>query len=404
MKITFEDVQAAYSRIGSSVVRTALDHSGNLSEMLGQDVYLKYENHQFTGSFKERGALNRLLLFQQEGRLGNGVIAVSAGNHAQAVAYHASRLGIHATIVMPRFTPNTKVERTRGFGAEVVLTGINFAEAVADAERIGVERGLVQLHPYDDPAVIAGQGTLAMEMLEQEPDLGTIVTAVGGGGLLSGIAIAAKKLKPGIRVIGAQADAYAGAADLFRNEAPRAPKTPVTIAEGIAVKHPGHITGPILQELVDNIVVVSESAIEAAVYTLMSRQKTVAEGAGAVPLAALSTYPELAKGKIALVLSGGNIDMMSMTSVVQRGLVRTKRLVRIRVMIPDVPGALSEISRRLGELDSNIVEIDHRRIFGGSYLGSLNIEFVLSLCGEEQADLVLQGLRDSGYDATLQEV
>ncbi|MCE2437684.1 MAG: pyridoxal-phosphate dependent enzyme, partial [Pseudomonadales bacterium] len=186
MKIAFEDVQAAYSRIGSSVVRTALDHSGNLSEMLGQDVYLKYENHQFTGSFKERGALNRLLLFQQEGRLGNGVIAVSAGNHAQAVAYHASRLGIHATIVMPRFTPNTKVERTRGFGAEVVLTGINFAEAVADAERIGVERGLVQLHPYDDPAVIAGQGTLAMEMLEQEPDLGTIVTAVGGGGLLSG--------------------------------------------------------------------------------------------------------------------------------------------------------------------------------------------------------------------------
>ena len=404
MNVSFEEVLAARQRIQTGVVRTPLSYSGSLSQMLDSEIFLKFENHQFTGSFKERGALNRLKLDEEDGSAASGVIAVSAGNHAQAVAYHASRLGIHATIVMPRFTPNTKVERTRGFGAEVVLAGVNFSEAMADADRIGKQRGLVQLHPYDDPAVIAGQGTLAVEMLEQEPDLDTIVASVGGGGLLSGIAVAAKKIKPGIRVIGAQADAFAGAAGLFGNESPRSPKATVTIAEGIAVKQPGKITAPILQELADDIVVVSESAIEAAVYTLMSRQKTVTEGAGAVPVAAVTTYPELAHGKTALVLSGGNIDMMIMTSVVQRGLVRTKRLVRIRVMIPDVPGALGELAKHLGELDSNIVSIDHLHTYSGSYLGALNIEIVLSLCGEEQSELVLQSLKDAGYDASLREV
>lgn len=403
MKVSLEDVLAARKRIENGVVCTPFAYSGNLSQLLDKEIYLKFENHQFTGSFKERGALSRLRLLLEEGEAASGVIAVSAGNHAQAVAYHASRLGIHATIVMPRFTPNTKVERTRGFGAEVVLSGANFSEAVTDAEQIGQVRGLVQLHPYDDPAVIAGQGTVAVEMLEQEPDLDTIVAAVGGGGLLSGIAIAAKRIKPGIRVVGVQAAAFAGAANLFGNKISHPPKATVTIAEGIAVKQPGKITVPILQEFVDDIVVVSESAIEAAVYTLMSRQKTVTEGAGAAPVAAVTAYPELAQGKTALVLSGGNIDMMIMTSVVQRGLVRTKRLVRMRVMIPDVPGALGELAKHLGELDSNIVDIDHLHTYSGSYLGALNIELVLSLCGEGQSELVLQSLRDAGYDASLRE-
>ena len=397
MAVTLAAIKRARGRIRDNIAQTPLSRSTVLSERLGTALHLKFENQQFTASFKERGALNRLLLLPAEERR-HGVIAMSAGNHAQALSYHGTRLGVPVTIVMPRHTPNAKVRQTRVFGAEVLLHGSRFAETLGFTERLAAERDLHLVHPFDDEAVIAGQGTLGLEMLEQVPDLDTIVVPVGGGGLIAGIATAAKALRPEIDIVGVQAQRFSAAADLFHGRPP-VPSRPGTVAEGIAVEAPGSKTMPIIRELVDDLVTVAERDIERAVFTLLEVEKTVTEGAGAAALAAVQQTPSLARGKTALVVTGGNIDMMILSSVLQRGLVRSKRLVRMAVEIPDVPGALAELTRMLGELDSNIVDIVHQRAFGASSARATLVELVLEMRGEEQVDEVLTSLAKAGYDA-----
>ena len=397
--VTLDDIRAARTRLGDSVARTRLAKTETLSAQLGAEVYLKFENQQFTASFKERGALNRLLLLSDAERA-RGVTAMSAGNHAQALAYHGSRLGIPVSIVMPRHTPNAKVAQTRVFGAEVFLHGNQFAETLEFTRQLATDGGYTLVHPFDDEAVIAGQGTLGIEMLEQVADLDTMVVPVGGGGLIAGTALAAKALRPEINIVGVQADRFSAAADIFNGGEPK-PARPGTVAEGIAVEAPGVKTLAIIREYVDRMVTVTEDDIERAVFTLLEIEKTVTEGAGAASLAAVTVDPTLAVGKTAIVLSGGNIDMMILSSVLQRGLVRTKRLVRLGVETSDVPGSLAEVTRILGDLDSNIVDVVHQRAFGTSSVRATLIEFVLQMRGEEQVDEVVRTLRESGYDAQL---
>ena len=396
MTVTFDDIQAARARLEGAIARTPLTRSETLSSALGADLHLKFENLQFTASFKERGALNKLLLLD-EGELRQGVIAMSAGNHAQALAYHGARLGIQVSIVMPRHTPNAKVEQTRVFGAEVFLHGDRFAETLEFTHRMARELGRILVHPFEDEAVIAGQGTLGIELLEQAPGLDTLIVPVGGGGLLAGTAIAARALRPGITIIGVQAERFSAAVAAFEGRDPE-PARPGTVAEGIAVDTPGETTIAIIRQTVDRMVSVSESDIEHAIFQLLEIEKTVTEGAGAAALAAVIAQPELAAGKTVAVLTGGNIDMMMLSSVVQRGLVRRRRLVRVAVEIPDQPGALGELTRRLGELDSNIVDIVHQRAFGVSTVRTTVVELVLQMRGEEQVDAVVGSLREAGYD------
>ena len=397
MMVTLDDIRAARVRLGDAVVRTPLAKSETLSAQLGADIHLKFENQQFTASFKERGALNRLLLLPATARE-RGVVAMSAGNHAQALAYHGRRLGVPVTIVMPRSTPNAKVRQTRVFEADVLLHGNGLAETFEFTQRLAEDRDLVLIHPFDDEAVIAGQGTLGLEVLEQAPDLDTLVIPVGGGGLIAGTALAAKALRPSLTVVGVQADRFGAAAALFNGIEPGAAR-PGTVAEGIAVENPGRLTMPIIRETVDRLVTVSDEAIEDAVFTLLEVEKTVTEGAGAAGLAAVREEPTLARGKTALVLTGGNIDMMILSSVLQRGLVRTRRLVRMAVEVPDLPGSLAGITRILSERDSNIVDIVHQRAFGVSTVRTTLVELVLQMRGEEQVDEVLSSLRAAGYDA-----
>ena len=397
MTVTLDDIRAARERLGDALVRTPFAKSETLSAQLGADIHLKFENQQFTASFKERGALNRLLLLPDATR-GRGVVALSAGNHAQALAYHGRRLGVPVTIVMPRSTPNAKVRQTRVFEADVFLHGNTLAETLEFTQRLAAERDLVLIHPFDDEAVIAGQGTLGLEMLEQAPDLDTLVVPVGGGGLVAGTALAAKALRPTLTVVGVQADRFGAAAALFNGTEPE-PSRPGTVAEGIAVERPGQLTMPIIRDTVDRLVTVSDEAIEDAVFTLLEIEKTVTEGAGAAGLAAVRAEPSLARGKTALVLTGGNIDMMILSSVLQRGLVRTRRLVRMAVEVPDLPGSLAGITRILSERDSNIVDIVHQRAFGVSTVRTTLVELILQMRGEEQVDEVLSSLRAAGYDA-----
>ena len=397
MTVTLEHIRAARERLGDAVVRTPLTKSKTLSALLAADIHLKFENQQFTASFKERGALNRLLLLP-DAACKRGVVAMSAGNHAQALAYHGRRLGVPVTIVMPRSTPNAKVRQTRVFGADVLLHGNGLAETFEFTRRLAADSDLVLIHPFDDEAVIAGQGTLGLEVLEQAPDLDTLVIPVGGGGLIAGTALAAKALRPTLNVVGVQADRFGAAAALFNGTEPE-PSRPGTVAEGIAVENPGRLTMPIIRDTVDRLVTVSDEAIEHAVFSLLEIEKTVTEGAGAAALAAVRTQPSLARGKTALVLTGGNIDMMILSSVLQRGLARTQRLVRMAVEVPDLPGSLAGITRILSERDSNIVDIVHQRAFGVSTVRATLIEFVLQMRGEEQVDEVLSSLRAAGYDA-----
>jgi len=397
--VTLDTIREARARLGDNIARTPLAKSKTISAQLGVEIYLKFENQQFTASFKERGALNRLLLLSDAERK-CGVTAMSAGNHAQALAYHGSRLGIPVSIVMPRHTPNAKVEQTRVFGADVHLQGNQFAETLDYTRRLAAQNGYTLVHPFDDEDVIAGQGTLGMEMLEQSPDLDTIVVPVGGGGLIAGVAVAAKALKPGIRIVGVQAERFSATADIFNGREP-APSKPGTVAEGIAVETPGVKTLAIIREAVDQVVTVPEHAIERAVFTLLEIEKTVTEGAGAASLAAVVADPSIAVGKTGLILTGGNIDMMILSSVLQRGLVRSKRLVRLAVETSDVPGSLAQLTRILGDLDSNIVDVVHQRAFGSSSVRATLIEFVLQMRGEEQADAVISSLREAGYEARL---
>lgn len=399
MSVDLAAIQAARERIGTAIPWTPLAKSFTLSAMLGADLYLKFENRQFTASFKERGALNRLLLLSAEERQ-RGVAAMSAGNHAQALAYHGSRLGIPVVIVMPRYTPNAKVAKTRVFGAEVLLHGSGFAETLGYTQELARERNLVLVHPFDDEAVIAGQGTLGLEMLEQLPEVDTVVAPVGGGGLLAGIAVALRAMRPSVRLVGVQAERFRAAVDLFGGQEASS-SARGTVAEGIAVETPGALTMPIIRANVDRLVSVSEEAIENAVFSLLEVEKTVTEGAGAAALASLFAEPALAQGKTAVVVSGGNIDMMLLSSVLQRGLVRSKRLVRLAVEVPDVPGSMAALTRRLSDLDSNIVDIVHQRSFDASSAKATVIQFVLQMRGEEQVEAVVASLRQAGYEVRI---
>jgi threonine dehydratase len=358
---TIDDIRAAAKRIEGAIVRTPMLMSRTLSEMIGAEVWLKFENLQFTSAYKERGALNKLLQLTDEER-SRGVITASAGNHAQAVAYHARRLGIPATIVMPAPTPTVKVSQTQGHGARVILEGDMFDDAYARARELELEEGLVFVHPFDDPMVIAGQGTLVLEMLEVAPDLDTFCIPIGGGGLMSGIAIAARALKPDITLYGAEAELYPSMKCAIEGCA--LPIGGDTLAEGIAVKRPGDLTSAILKDLVDEILLVAERDLEHAVALLVTVEKSVVEGAGAAGLAAMLAQPERFAGrKVATVLCGGNIDTHLLANVLVRELVRTGRIARLRVAAQDQPGALAAITAKFHEAGVNIIEIRHSRIF-----------------------------------------
>lgn len=399
MSVTLDDIRQAAVRLEGNVERTPCLHSATLSRLTGCEVYIKFENHQFTASFKERGALNHLLSLTPEERT-RGVIAMSAGNHAQAVAYHAARLGIHATIVMPRHTPNLKVRNTRDFGAEVHLEGNGVDEAGAYAQRLAEERDLVFVHPYDDERVIAGQGTIAPEMLEAAPDLDCLVIPIGGGGLIGGNAVAAKALKPDIEVIGVQTQRFPAMQQALAGEEIHCGLA--TLAEGIAVKQPGRLPREIVRELVSDIVLVDEPEIERAILMLLEIEKSVAEGPGAAGLAALLSDPARYRGrKVGLVLCGGNIDMLALSSVIQRGLVRSGRIVRVRVGIPDVPGSLAELTRLLAEQRANVIQIAHQRTFTDLSLRATEVEATLETLGSEHTREVIAALRAEGYDPVL---
>ena len=391
------DIQQAAARIEGQIVRTPCPQSRTLSAATGADVYLKFENLQFTASFKERGALNRLLQLPAS-QAARGVAAMSAGNHAQALAYHGARLDIPVTIVMPVSTPNAKVEATRVHGAEVLLHGDQFDATRCFTEDLARERGLTLVHPFDDPAVIAGQGTVALELLSQVENLDAVIVPVGGGGLLSGMATAGKALAPDVRWVGVQAERYSG---VVRALGRCAPDTTAgsTVAEGIAVKAPGANTLPLLAAHVDEMLTVSEQAIEQAVFTLLEVEKTVTEGAGAAGFAALQSHREQFAGqRVAVVLSGGNIDMMILSSILQRGLVRSERLVRLLVEIPDLPGALGDLTRVIGAAGANIVELAHQRAFAGSTVRTTVIDVALQLRGSAQLDQLLGDLYAQGYE------
>ncbi|WP_085317289.1 threonine ammonia-lyase [Derxia lacustris] len=368
-------VRAAAALLDGQIVRTPCLHSRTLSRIVGAEVWLKFENLQFTGAFKERGALVKLASLTGEERA-RGVIAASAGNHAQGVAYHAQRLGIPATIVMPVYAPQVKVDGTREFGAEVVLAGENFDAARDTANAIAAERGLVFVHPYDDAAVIAGQGTIALEMLDAVPALDTLVVPIGGGGLIGGMAGVARALNPAIEVFGVQAARFPSMWALRHGQS--ATYGDASIADGIAVKSPGVITRELVARHVRDVLLVDEGDIEQAIVMLLEIEKTVVEGAGAVGLACLLRHRERFAGRrVGLVLCGGNIDPRLLADLIERGLARSGRLARIVVAVRDVPGGLATVARRVAELGANIEQIEHRRIFSALPAQTAEVELVL---------------------------
>ncbi|MCZ7563076.1 MAG: threonine ammonia-lyase [Burkholderiales bacterium] len=395
--VTLDHVRRAAETIRGQVHDTPCDESRTLSEICGARIFLKFENLQFTASFKERGALAKLLSLDAAGRA-RGVIAVSAGNHAQGVAYHAKRLGIPAVIVMPRFTPAVKVERTAFHGPEVVLHGADFDAAREHGLALAAERGLTLVHPYDDPLVIAGQGTVGLEMLARVPDLEVLVVPVGGGGLVSGIAVAAHGLQPSIEVVGAQAQRYPTMYNALKGTA--LPCGPSTIADGIAVKAPGILTRAIAREHVADVLLADEAGLEEAVLLLLEVEKTVVEGAGAAALAVLLCNRERFAGRtVGLVLSGGNIDPLVLTEIIERGLVRTHRLARIRIGVRDVPGSLAAVTAIIAEANANIIEVHHQRAFTRLPAQNADIELVLQTRGPRHLRDVLAALDAGGYPA-----
>jgi len=399
--IQLKDIEQARLALKGQIVETPFTHSRTLSEILGAEIWLKFENLQFTASFKERGAFNRMRTLTDEQRK-NGVITMSAGNHAQGVAYHAQRMGIPAVIVMPKFTPTVKVANTRRFGAEVVLHGETFDDARALALELAQTRQLTLIHPYDDDAVIAGQGTIGLEMLELKSDLDVLVVPIGGGGLISGIATAAKALRPDIEIIGVQTEAFPYmAAAVHRQTIKGATRT---IAEGIAVKTPGVKTLEIIRQKVDDIVLVSERDIEYAIVMLLEIEKTVVEGAGAAGLAALlhaqsMDDPRFEGKKIGVVLCGGNIDPLVLGGLIERGMVRAGRLTRIRISIHDLPGALSQITQLVADTGANITEVNHQRAFTSLPAQDVEVDLVMQTRGHEHVDEILTKLRAEGFRA-----
>ncbi|NMM81790.1 threonine ammonia-lyase [Acidovorax sp. SRB_14] len=397
--LSLQDIRDAAVRVQGHVLNTPCVESQTLSQIVGAQIFLKFENLQFTASFKERGACNKLTLLTPDERA-HGVVAMSAGNHAQGVAYHAQRLGLRAVIVMPRFTPGVKVERTRGFGAEVVLHGDTLDEARAHAYALAQAQGLIFVHPYDDEAVAAGQGTLALEMLAAVPDLDTLVIAVGGGGLIAGVATAAKALQPGIEIVGVQTTRFPAMVNAVKGT--HHPQGTSTIAEGIAVGTPGVITQEVVKRLVDDLVLVDEGDIEQAVLMLLEIEKTLVEGAGAAGLAALLRYPERFAGrKVGLVLCGGNIDPLLLAAIIERGMVRSGRLARIKVSARDTPGALARITATVADAGANIEEVHHQRAFTLLSAQNVEIELVLQMRGHAHVAEVLEQLRSAGMEAAL---
>ena len=399
MSVTAESIRAAAALIADQVIDTPCLHSRTLSELTGAEVYLKFENLQFTASFKERGALVKLLSLAPNERAA-GVLAVSAGNHAQGVAYHARRLGIRAVIVMPRHTPHVKVEHTRAFGAEVILAGDNFDEAKAHGIEIAQRRGLSLIHPYDDEQVISGQGTVALEMLAHEPQLEVLVVPVGGGGLIAGMAVATKAAKPGIELYGVESENFPSMYCALRGET--ATFAANTIAEGIAVREPGALTLPIVRELVSGMLLVGEGEIEHAIVLLLEIEKTVAEGAGAAGLAALFAHPAHFRGKrVGIVLSGGNIDPLKLSVIIERGMVRAGRLTRLTIELRDLPGALATVTACLAEANANIEEVHHQRAFTNLPLQTAEVDFVLQTRGREHVEDIIRALGAAGFAARI---
>ena len=399
MTVTLDDIRAAAAVIDGAVIKTPTAHSRTLSEITGAEVWLKFENLQYTGSFKDRGALVKLASLNDTEKAA-GVIAMSAGNHAQAVAYHSQRLGIAATIVMPQGTPQVKAQNTQRFGARVVFEGETIDEAAVRARAMAEEEGLVFVHPYDDEKVIAGQGTVALEILEAVPDLDDLVIPIGGGGLISGNAIAAKGLKPDIEITGVEAALYPSMYQAI-NQLP-AKAGGRTIAEGIAVKTVGQATRPIVEALVKDVLVVSEEDLEIAVQLLLTIEKTVAEGAGAATLAALLAHRDQFAGrKVGLIVSGGNIDMRLLSSVIMRGLVREGRIVRLRVEITDSPGTLARIAKIIGDADANIIEVYHQRAFSGLPVKNADLDVVLETRDADHVRDIMATLTAVGFHCTL---
>ena len=392
---TIDDIRAAAERIKGAVIRTPMLVSRTLSEVVGAEVWLKFENLQFTAAYKERGALNKLLQLSREERK-RGVIAASAGNHAQAVAYHAKRLGIPATIVMPEPTPTVKVTQTAGFGATLVLHGDMFDDAYAKARELALENGYVFIHPFDDPQIIAGAGTVGIEMLEEATDLDMIVVKIGGGGLMSGVSIAARALKPDIELIGVEAELYPSMKCAIQGC--HLPLGGDTLAEGIAVKQPGELTSRILKELVNDVVLVPERDLERAVAMLVGIEKTVVEGARAAGLPAMLADPERFRGKkVASLLCGGNIDTHLLANVLVRDLVRQGRIARLRVAVQDQPGALAAITRQVFEAGANIIEIRHSRIFTALPAKDTVIEVECEAKDPQTIDQVVARLEGTGF-------
>ena len=395
MGVTLSDIEGARRVIEGSVLRTPMLPAPKLSALTGAEVYVKYENLQVTNSFKDRGALVKLAALNEAERK-RGVITMSAGNHAQAVAYHAARLGIPATIVMPVTTPFVKVAATRMHGAEVVLHGESVAEAQARCEQIQAKRNLVLVHPYDDPRIIAGQGTITLEVLEVVPDLDVLVFPVGGGGLIAGNAIAAHAKNPAIEVVGAEAALYPSVWNALRGE--DRPIGGPTLAEGIAVKNVGKLTLPIIRELVAEIILVDEAHLERAVNAYLTLQKTMAEGAGAAGLAAMLAKPgRFAGKKVGLVLCGGNIDPRVLASIMVRELERDSRIVSFRLTIPDRPGVLGAIATRIGELGANILEVDHRRLFLDVPAKGAKLDVTIETRDGAHAEEIMAAFTADGY-------
>ncbi|SHO67375.1 threonine dehydratase [Pseudoxanthobacter soli DSM 19599] len=393
---TLDDVRAAAARIEGSIARTPFLQSRTLSKVLGATVWLKFENLQFTASFKERGALNKLLTLSADER-SRGVIAASAGNHAQGVAYHAARTGVAATIVMPLTTPNVKVERVREHGARVILHGATFAEAAAEMHRRAEAEGLTVVHPFDDPAVIAGQGTATLEMLEAEPAIDTLAIPIGGGGLIAGAALVARALKPDIRIVGVQSAIFPGmarAAGQFDGAA----ASGSSVAEGIAVSDPGQITRRIVASHVDHIAVVGEDAIEEAVALLLGVEKTLCEGAGAAGIAAMTARPELFAGRtVGVILSGGNIDTRVLVTVLQRHLTRVGRMVRIRAELPDNPGSLARLTTIVAAHGGNIYELRHERFAATSRAKESAVSVDIELRDPADLGLMMQDMTAENF-------
>ncbi len=401
LPVTIDDVRAAHDRIRDAIVRTPTLISKTFSEMTGANVYLKFENLQFTAAYKERGALNTLLQLSPEARA-KGVIAASAGNHAQGLAYHANRLGIPATIVMPRTTPTVKVTQTEGHKANVVLEGETFDAAYAHARVLEAQCGYTFVHPFDDPRVIAGQGTAAVEMLEDVPSLDTLLVPIGGGGLISGTGVVARAADHPIEIVGVEAELFPSMYNRIRGT--NLPCAGDTLAEGIAVKEPGAITSAMVEELVDDIVLVGERNLEEAVSLLLQIEKTVVEGAGAAGLAALMAYPERFRGKtVGIILCGGNIDTRLLANVLLRDLARSGRLARLRVRLQDQPGALFNVARIFDAQRVNIIEIYHQRIFTSLPAKGLVTDIECEARDRDHLNRLIAALRDGGYETSMVE-